>query len=99
LNARVESLGVHCQGCPDPGARAAVVVGRTCAFIVDGINAAIAIVDLMTLCILLRMLISSEWERRVFSTHPANRPHKVLDKRKRKKLAFCLRGTDVVIAL
>jgi hypothetical protein len=56
----VESLGTHCHGCPEPGARAAAVVGRTCAFVIDGISAAIAIVDVMTLCIVLRILSSSE---------------------------------------
>jgi hypothetical protein len=35
-------------------------VGRTCAFVIDGISAAIAIVDVMTLCIVLRILSSSE---------------------------------------
>jgi hypothetical protein len=55
LNARVESLGTHCQGCPEPGARAAAVVGRTCALVTDGISEAIAIVNVMTLCIVLRI--------------------------------------------
>jgi hypothetical protein len=99
LNARLESLGVHCHGCPDPGARMAVVVGRACAFVIDGTSARIAIVEAITLWVLLRMLVPLIGSDGFFSTHPVNRLHKVLDKRKRKKLAFCLRGTNVVIPL
>ncbi|HET7158859.1 MAG TPA: hypothetical protein VFI62_07675, partial [Burkholderiales bacterium] len=46
LKARMESFGIHCHGCPDPGARAAVVV-RTCALAIDGLSAASAIVEAM----------------------------------------------------
>jgi hypothetical protein len=51
-------LGVHCHGCPEPGARAAVV-WRTCALAIDGISALSAIVDTMRLWIVFRILRSS----------------------------------------
>jgi hypothetical protein len=55
----MESFGIHGHGCPEPGARTAVVGGRTCALAIDGIRAATAIVEARMLCVLLRMLISS----------------------------------------
>jgi hypothetical protein len=94
---------MHCHGCPDPGARAEVVVGRTCAPASEGIIAAIAIADVRKFCVLLRMLESSEMERRrVFATHhgkPADTLR--LDSRHLQKprplRAKKARGTDVEI--
>jgi hypothetical protein len=97
LKARDESLGVHCHGWPEPAARAAVFV-RTCAPTIVGASAQAAMIDVRNFCVLLRMLDSSEKERRRgFSPRiTASEPtlHRLIG-RICKNLALHTRGTDV----
>src|SRR5437762_7860367 len=96
LKARDESVGLHCHGCPALAPRT-VVCGRTCAALIVGINAPIAIADVTRFRGVLRILNSSEMERRrVFATHHGEPADKYGSKSANcKKLAPCVKGTDV----